>query len=54
MDSPEYLALWRVEKARFRAPAALAFHGSVLRRIVWGITRGHAARRAWRWIDSLS
>lgn len=48
--SPEYLALWRVEKARWPLPGAIVFHGSVLQRIVWGATPGRAVNRAWGWI----
>lgn len=45
MTVDELSYLWRVEKAKLPFPAAIVLQGSVVRRTVWGLTRGHAVRR---------
>lgn len=38
--------MWRVDKGKWPFPVAIVLNGSVVQRIVWGFTRGHAVRRA--------
>jgi len=44
--------MWRVKKGKLPFPVAIVLHGSVIRRVVWGFTRGHAVRRGRRWVQT--
>lgn len=46
-----YNAMWRITKGRRPFPVAIVQHGSVIQRVVWGLTRAHAVRRGQRWIN---